>query len=68
MRPAFKRKSDGGIIDGMSAIVYDTFMQLVGDATKARKDLGWAPSIDFKQMICEMVDSDITLLKTQRIV
>ncbi|MES2579468.1 MAG: GDP-mannose 4,6-dehydratase [Pseudomonadota bacterium] len=43
-------------------------MQLVGDASKARKELGWAPSINFKQMICEMVDSDITLLRTQRIV
>lgn len=43
-------------------------IQLVGDASKAHKDLGWAPSINFKQMICEMVDSDITLLKTQRIV
>jgi GDPmannose 4,6-dehydratase len=30
-----------------------------GDASKARKKLGWAPSVTLEQMICEMVDADI---------
>ena len=32
---------------------------LVGDASKAKKKLGWAPSITFKQMIERMVDADL---------
>jgi GDPmannose 4,6-dehydratase len=32
---------------------------LVGDASKAKKKLGWAPSVSFKQMIERMVDADL---------
>lgn len=32
---------------------------LVGDASKAKKKLGWAPSVTFKQMIERMVDADL---------
>src|SRR5262249_56849964 len=32
---------------------------LIGDATKARTQLGWAPSVDFKGLITMMVDADI---------
>ncbi|HXN09329.1 MAG TPA: GDP-mannose 4,6-dehydratase [Candidatus Acidoferrales bacterium] len=32
---------------------------LVGDASKAKKKLGWAPTVTFKQMIEQMVDSDL---------
>jgi GDPmannose 4,6-dehydratase len=32
---------------------------LVGDATKARKVLGWAPSITFEQLVGMMVDADL---------
>jgi GDPmannose 4,6-dehydratase len=32
---------------------------LVGDASKARKKLGWKPEITFKQMIEQMVDADL---------
>lgn len=32
---------------------------LVGDAGKAKKKLGWAPSVTFKQMIERMVDADL---------
>ncbi len=32
---------------------------LVGDASKAKKKLGWAPTVTFKQMIERMVDSDL---------
>jgi GDPmannose 4,6-dehydratase len=32
---------------------------LVGDATKARLKLGWRPKVSFRQMVAEMVASDI---------
>ena len=31
---------------------------LLGDATKARTELGWSPSTDFKSLVREMVESD----------
>lgn len=34
-------------------------IQLVGDATRAKEKLGWAPSITFEVMIKEMVDADL---------
>jgi GDPmannose 4,6-dehydratase len=36
---------------------------LVGDASKARRVLGWQPTITFEQMIGEMVDADIARLR-----
>jgi len=35
---------------------------LIGDATKARKALGWAPSVRFKELVALMVDADLTML------
>jgi GDPmannose 4,6-dehydratase len=35
---------------------------LLGDASKARKTLGWKPQVDFKQLIEMMVDADIERL------
>ena len=35
---------------------------LVGDATKARKKLGWKPQTSFEEMVRMMVDSDLELL------
>ena len=32
---------------------------LIGDATKARKKLGWKPTLDLQQMIGEMIASDL---------
>ncbi|MBS0396499.1 MAG: GDP-mannose 4,6-dehydratase [Proteobacteria bacterium] len=32
---------------------------LLGDASKARSRLGWAPRISFEELIAEMVDSDL---------
>jgi GDPmannose 4,6-dehydratase len=40
----------------------DELFQLVGDASKARHSLGWAPSIKFEGMIREMVDADLRAL------
>ncbi|HEX5239454.1 MAG TPA: GDP-mannose 4,6-dehydratase [Candidatus Limnocylindrales bacterium] len=32
---------------------------LLGDASRARRDLGWAPEVDFRQLIELMVDADV---------
>ena len=32
---------------------------LIGDPAKAKKQLGWTPSVDFKGLIAMMVDADI---------
>ena len=36
---------------------------LIGDATKARKVLGWQPSVTFEEMIERMVQADLAALK-----
>jgi GDPmannose 4,6-dehydratase len=36
---------------------------LVGDASRARKDLNWAAKTDFKQLVTMMVDADLALQK-----
>lgn len=35
---------------------------LVGDPSKAKRDLGWEPTVSFEQMIQMMVDADVELL------
>ena len=34
---------------------------LVGDATRARSELGWRPEVDFPSLIAMMVDAELTL-------
>jgi GDPmannose 4,6-dehydratase len=34
---------------------------LLGDASRARAELGWAPTVSFEALIAEMVDSDLKL-------
>jgi GDPmannose 4,6-dehydratase len=36
---------------------------LVGDASKARKVLGWEPTVGFSELVRKMVDNDLELLK-----
>jgi GDPmannose 4,6-dehydratase len=36
---------------------------LVGDCTKAREKLGWAPTVGFTELIESMVDNDLELQK-----
>jgi GDPmannose 4,6-dehydratase len=38
---------------------------LIGDATKARTVLSWAPTVDFRGLIAMMVDADLTRLSRQ---
>jgi GDPmannose 4,6-dehydratase len=40
--------------------------QLVGDASKARRVLGWRPEVDFRQLITMMVDEDVRRLSSAR--
>ena len=35
---------------------------LIGDASKARRELGWEPSVNFEQLIAMMVDADLARL------
>ncbi len=35
---------------------------LLGDASKARAELGWSPSVDFRQLVEMMVDADLARL------
>jgi GDPmannose 4,6-dehydratase len=36
---------------------------LLGDATKARRELGWKPKVKFEQLVHMMVDHDLDLVK-----
>jgi GDPmannose 4,6-dehydratase len=39
---------------------------LVGDPSKARKELGWSPAVDFKGLVRMMVEADLQRLSRTR--
>jgi GDPmannose 4,6-dehydratase len=39
---------------------------LIGDASKAKRQLGWEPEVNFEQLIRMMVDADLELLRHDR--
>lgn len=39
--------------------------QLMGDASKARRELGWEPKVRFRELVKMMVDSDLLLARGQ---
>jgi GDPmannose 4,6-dehydratase len=41
---------------------------LQGDATKARRELGWEPKVQFKDLVRLMVDYDMELAKRERVI
>jgi len=53
-------------------IVDDKFMRpaevdfLVGDASKATRELGWEVTVDFPQLVAMMVDADLALVGAQQ--
>jgi GDPmannose 4,6-dehydratase len=38
---------------------------LLGDATRARKELGWEPKVSFEELVAMMVDADIAFVRKQ---
>ena len=40
---------------------------LLGDASKARKKLGWSPTVGFKELVKIMVENDLKLAKQERL-
>jgi GDPmannose 4,6-dehydratase len=38
---------------------------LLGDSTKAKKFLGWEPKITFKELVLEMIQSDLQMVKKE---
>lgn len=40
--------------------------ELFGDASKARRELGWAPKVEFPALVEEMVEADLRLLSGSR--
>ena len=41
---------------------------LLGDATKARKKLGWKPKISFDEMVSEMIENDLKIAKRDELI
>jgi GDPmannose 4,6-dehydratase len=41
---------------------------LLGDASKARRDLGWSPEVSFEELVREMVESDLELARRDALV
>ena len=37
--------------------------QLIGDASKARRALGWEPRVSFAELVAMMVDADVEAQK-----
>jgi GDPmannose 4,6-dehydratase len=41
-------------------------VQLVGNATKAHRDLGWRPTVTFHELVRMMVDADLKMIREER--
>ena len=41
---------------------------LIGDATKARNTLNWKPKYSLNEIVNEMVESDITVMRNEAII
>ena len=38
---------------------------LIGDANKARRELGWTPDVQFEQLVAMMVEADLDRLSSR---
>ena len=68
-----KDVNEKGIVDGKKIIQIDPryfrpteVENLLGDATKAKKKLGWQTKISFEQMVKEMVNEDLKLAQKEK--
>ena len=41
---------------------------LIGNPEKARRQLGWSPTVDFKGLVTMMVDADMARLKSGQLI
>jgi GDPmannose 4,6-dehydratase len=61
-----------GLDPGEHVVVDPAFVRepdpvpLVGDPTKAREKLDWRPRVGFEEMIADMVEADLRLLRAER--
>ena len=39
---------------------------LLGDSSKAKKELGWVPKISFKELVADMMKSDLKLAEFEK--
>ena len=60
-----------GLDWGEHVVVDERFLRpaevdlLVGDATRARTELGWEPTVTFAELVAMMVDADLELVRVQ---
>ena len=66
-----KGKNEKGLVDGKVIIKVDKnyfrpteVETLLGDASKAKRKLGWEPKISFKKLVSEMVREDLKLAQS----
>ena len=60
-------KADGEVVVKVNPEFYRPaeLYELLGDPSKAKKELGWTHRVSFKEMIKEMVESDLEKLKKE---
>ena len=66
-----KGKNEKGLVDGKVIVKVDKnyfrpteVETLLGDASKAKRKLGWEPKISFKKLVSEMVREDLKLAQS----
>jgi len=69
-----KGKNEKGLVDGKVIIKVDKnyfrpteVETLLGDASKAKRKLGWEPKISFKKLVSEMVSEDLKLAQSNKL-
>jgi GDPmannose 4,6-dehydratase len=69
-----KGKNEKGLVDGKVIIKVDKnyfrpteVETLLGDASKAKRKLGWVPKISFKKLVSEMVREDLKLAQSNQL-
>ena len=69
-----KGKNEKGLVDGKVIVKVDKnyfrpteVETLLGDASKAKKKLGWEPKISFKKLVSEMVREDLKLAQSDQL-